>query len=589
MRIMRKRAAVATAAVAALVLSACGSSDDGGDDGGGGSAPKLDNGAIGKIVDESDEKGGTLKFGLAGEWGDTVDPGETYYGYSWDMLRNYGRSLVVFKSEPGAAGLELTPDLAEDLGKSSDGGKTWTYTLKKGLKYEDGSPITSADVKHAVLRSTDKKTFPNGPAYFEAMLALPEGYDGPYRTKNMNTDSAIETPDDSTIIFHLNEPFAGFDYMAQLPQTVPVPQAKDTGAKYKNHVLSSGPYMFKGNYNPTTGFTLVRNPNWDGSTDPNRKALPDEMTVQLNMAPDDVDNQIEAGTLDVDIAGTGVQPAALTKVLQDKALQARADNPTIARNWYTSINPTVKPLDNIDCRKAVIYAMSPTSYQNAYGGKFAGGEIATTLLPPMIPGYEDFDLYDVKKNLNGQEDKAKESLEACGQPDGFETTMAYRDDRPKEKATAEAFQEALGKVGIKVTPKALPSGDYFSGTCGLPSYVVKNNIGMCANGWGADWNDGFGFLSQIVDSRVIRETGGSSNTSVRIPEVDTMLDQAKVEQDEAKRNEMWAAIDRRVAEEAVVYPGVYAKSVLLRSKNTTNVFINEAFGYYDYTAMGVKK
>ena len=122
----------------------------------------------------------------------------------------------------------------------------------------------------------------------------------------------------------------------------------------------------------------------------------------------------------------------------------------------------MKPLDNIECRKAIMYGMSPTSYQNAYGGKFAGGEIATTMLPPMIPGYEDFDLYGQKENLNGQADKAKEALEACGQPDGFETNMAYRAERPKEKATAEAFQEALGKVGIKVTPKPLPEGDYFS-------------------------------------------------------------------------------------------------------------------------------
>ena len=584
MRFTRKRAAAAAAVVAAMVLSACGSS---GDDGGGEDGePKLSNAALGKIADPSDKKGGTLKFGLAGEWGDTVDPGETYYGYSWDMLRNYARSLVMFKAEPGEAGLELTPDLATDLGQSSDDGKTWTYTLKDGVKYEDGSPVTSADVKYAVLRSTDKKTFPNGPAYFEAMLDLPEGYDGPYRSKNMNTDQAIETPDDKTIVFHLKEPFAGFDYLAQLPQTAPVPQAKDTGAKYKDHVLSTGPYMFDGNYNPTSGFTLIRNPNWDAASDPNRKALPDKMTVQLNMDPNDVDNQIEAGTLDVDIAGTGVQPASLTKVLQNKALQDRADNPTLARLWYTSINPTVAPLDNIECRKAIMYGMSATSYQRAYGGPFAGGEIATTLLPPQIPGYEDFDLYDVKKNPNGQVDKAKEALEKCGQD--IDTNMAYRAERPKEKATAEAFQQAMQKVGIKVTPKPLPEGDYFSATCGLPSYVVKNNIGLCQNGWGADWPDGYGFLSQIVDSRVIRETGGSSNTSVRIPEVDAMLDKAVVEQDEDTRNKMWGEIDKRVMEEAVIYPGVYSKSVLLRSKNATNVFVNESFGYYDYTAMGVK-
>ena len=98
MRIKRTRAAVALAAVAVLGLSACGS-DSGGGGGGGGSEPKLDNGALGNIVEESDAKGGTLKFGKAGEWGDnTIDPGNTYYGYSWDMLRNFGRSLTMFKA-----------------------------------------------------------------------------------------------------------------------------------------------------------------------------------------------------------------------------------------------------------------------------------------------------------------------------------------------------------------------------------------------------------------------------------------------------------------------------------------------------------
>jgi len=352
----------------------------------------MGNAALGKIADPSDQKGGTLKFGLAGEWGDTVDPGETYYGYSWDMLRNYARTLTMFKTAPGKAGLELVPDLATDLGKSSDGGKTWTYTIKPGLKYEDGSPITTKDIKYAVERQVDKKTFPNGYTYFNDFLnwticnkdagVVKNCYDGPYRTPDFNTDSAIETPNDTTIIFHLKQPYSGFDYLAQLGATAPVPQAKDTGAKYKKHVISSGPYMFDGDYNPTSGFNLKRNPNWDPATDPNRKALPDEMTVKLNMDPDDVDNQIIAGTLDVDIAGTGVQPAAVPKVLQSADLRKRADNPTIARLWYTSINPTVKPLDNIDCRKAIEYAMSPRSFQNAFGGKYAGGEIATTVLPP---------------------------------------------------------------------------------------------------------------------------------------------------------------------------------------------------------------
>ena len=589
MRTTRKRAAVALLAAAVLGLGACGSSDNEGD-GGGGSGPKLDNAAVDSVVNESDAKGGTLKMALGAAWGDSFDPGDTYYGYSWDLGRNYYRSLVMFKPAPGKAGLELVPDMATDLGKSSEGGKTWTYTIKDGLKFEDGSPITSKDIAYAVSRNFDRAELKQGPSYFADLLDWPANYKGPFKgPKDADISSAIETPDDSTIVFHLKKPFGEFDYLAMLPTTSPVPAAKDTGKKYTTHPISSGPYMWDGNVDVSTGGTLVRNPNWDAATDPNRKALPDQIEVKLGLQADDLDNQIISGDQDVDIAGTGVQPAALPKVLQDKNLQARADNPVAARDWYTQIIGTVKPLDNIDCRKAVMYAMSPASYQNAYGGKFAGGELASTILPPPVPGYSEFDLYGQKDNPDGQPDKAKEALKKCGQPDGFETSIGYRSSREKEKAAAVAFQEALGKVGIKLNVKPLPDDTFTSATCGKPSYVVANKMGLCVYGWGADWNTGYGFLSQIVDSRLINPEGGSPNFAVRDPEVDKMIDQLYAEQDEAKRAEISGKIDRKVMEDAYIYPGLYAKGVLLRSENVTNYFINDAFGYYDYTALGVKQ
>lgn len=590
MRTTRTKAAVALIAAAVLGLSAaCGASDSGGG-GGDSSAPKLDNSGVDSVVNESDAKGGTLKMGLGGAWGDSFDPGDTYYGYSWDLGRNYYRTLVMYKSAPGKAGLELVPDIATDLGKPSEGGKTWTYTIQSGLKYEDGTPYTSKDIAYAVARTFDRGELKQGPNYFGPLLDWPKDYKGPFAgPKDADFSSAIETPNDTTIVFHLKEPFSEFDYLAMLPQTAPVPQAKDTGKNYTKHPVSSGPYMWDGDVNVSTGGTLVRNPNWDAATDPNRPALPDQIDVKLGLQPDDLDNQIISGSQDVDIAGTGVQPAALPKVLQQKDLQERADNPIAARLWYTQIIPTVKPLDNIDCRKAIMYAMSPASYQNAYGGKYAGGDIATTLLPPVIAGYQDFDIYGQKDHPEGQVDKAKESLEKCGQPDGFETNMGYRSERPKEKATAEAFQQALGKVGIKVNVKPLSDDTYTSETCGKPSYNVQNNIGLCTYGWASDWPSGYGFLAQIVDGRLIQPQGGSANFSVNIPEVNKMIDQLVQEQDQTKREEISAAIDKRVMEEAVIYPGIYAKGVLLRSKNATNVFVNDSFGYYDYAAMGVKQ
>jgi peptide/nickel transport system substrate-binding protein len=574
---------------AAMLLAACG----GGGGAGGEQGPGTQAGASGfnaastSVVNPSETKGGTLKFANSGDW-DTLDPGETYYAYSWDFARLYGRSLMMFQAAPGKQGNQLAPDLAEGPGEASEDAKTWTYKLRQGVKFEDGTEVTSADVKYAILRSTDKQTFPNGPAYWEAILDLPSGYKGPYKTPNMNTDSAIETPDKYTIVFHAKAPFAAFDYLAQQPNTMPVPKDKDTGAKYRNSVVSSGPYKFEG-LQPGKSFNLVRNDQWDPATDPNRKALPDRIEVTLNVNADDIDNRVISGDLDVDIAGTGVQPAALSRVLQDPALKENADNPLGIRLWYTSINPTVAPLDNIECRKAIMYAMDRTAYQTAYGGQFAGGDLATTVLPPSIPGYEAYDLYPNGPDHKGDLEAAKKSLEACGQPNGFATNIAYRAERPKEKATAEAFQQALSRVGIELTLKPYPQGDYFAQYAGLPPYVVKNKLGLAVNGWAADWPDGFGFLSQIVDSRVIRETGGSSNTSVRIPEVDQMLDQALTELDTDKRNQMWGAIDKRVMEEAVIYPGVYSKSLLVRSKNATNIFVTDAFGMYDYLGMGAQK
>src|SRR3954449_12667193 len=120
MRSTRKRAAVALIAVAALGLAAaCGTSKSSAS--GGGSGPKLNNTALDSVVNASDQKGGNLKMGMGGPWGDSFDPGDTYYGYSWDLGRQYWRTLVMFKPAPGKAGLELVPDIATDLGKATDG------------------------------------------------------------------------------------------------------------------------------------------------------------------------------------------------------------------------------------------------------------------------------------------------------------------------------------------------------------------------------------------------------------------------------------------------------------------------------------
>ena len=576
-------AAVAVASALAVGLTACGGGSGSSSSGSGASAY---NAAVGKVVNPSDAKGGTIRMANSGDW-DSLDPADMYYGYEWNFARLTGRSLLMFASAPGQEGTKLVPDLATGMGQSSDGGKTWTYKLRTGVKFEDGSTVTSKDVKYAVERSLDKSVFPDGPTYFNDYLDL-QGYTTPYSDPSPDKLglNAIQTPDDSTIVFHLKTAFSGFDYFAALPSTMPVQQAKDTGSKYKEHVVSTGPYMFKTN-NLGKNFVLTRNPNWDQGTDPNRKPLPDEIDVALNVNADDIDQRLQAGDLDVDIAGTGVQAAAQGKILANPQLKQQADNPVSDRLWYAGINGDVAPLDNIHCRMAVEYAADKTSYQAAYGGP-TGGDIASNLLPPVTQGAQKFDTYPTPNNA-GDDAKAKSELQACGQADGFSTNISYRAERPKEKAAAEALQQSLSKVGIKLTIKPFPQGDYFKLYAGKPDYAKANNLGIMLTGWQGDWTDGFGFLAQIVDSRVIRATGGNTNLTVKDPAVDAAIDKALTTDGTDARNAAWVDVDKQVMKDAYILPGIWAKALLYRPKNLTNVFVNDAYGMYDYLALGVKK
>jgi len=172
-----------------------------------------------------------------------------------------------------------------------------------------------------------------------------------------------------------------------MPGSGPVPQKRDTGAQYGSAPASSGPYMFKpGGIVPGKSAAWVRNPNWDPATDPIRKALPDAINLTVTTNADDMDSRLIAGTADIDVGQSGVQTAARAKILQDPTLKANADTPTTGFLRYAGFATTVAPFNNIDCRKAVIYAADPTSLQTARGGPIAGGDIGTSMLPPNILG-----------------------------------------------------------------------------------------------------------------------------------------------------------------------------------------------------------
>ncbi|WP_030018269.1 ABC transporter substrate-binding protein [Streptomyces monomycini] len=582
---MRRSVPVATIAAltsAGLLLSGCS-----GKSSSSGSAEA--NAATKGIVNASDEKGGTLTYAMS-DAPESYDPGNTYYAYVWNFSRLYARPLTTFKPGPGPKGNELVPDLAESMGKSSDGNKTWTYKIRKGLKYDDGKPITSKDVKYAVERSNfARDVLSLGPNYFQTYLKDNEGgYKGPYKDKSPEGLKSIETPDDQTVVFRLKQPFAEFDYLVSAPQTAPVPRARDKGADYTKNIASSGSYKFD-TYEEGKKVVLVRNPNWDAKTDPLRKQLPDKIVLNMKVAQSTIDKDLKAGNTHIDMAGRGVDAQTQAQLLTSTKEKANTDNALGQRLSYVAINPNVAPFDKVECRRAVQYAVDKKAVQTAQGGPIRG-DVATTVLPTDLAGYQKFDQYPQKYNGENLDlTEAKKQWEACG-AGNVSTTISARSDRQDEVDAATSIVGSLKKIGIDAKIQTYPSGKYFSDYAGVPEFTKKNNIGLMMMQWGSDYPTGFGYLNQIVNGKAIQKSGNSNLSELDDPAINKLLDEAIATSDKGQREKDYAEIDKKTMEQAVIVPLTYFKILLYRSPKATNLVSTSAYsGEYDYLNVGVKK
>jgi peptide/nickel transport system substrate-binding protein len=560
------------------------------------------NAALTGVVNPSNQTGGTLIYDLENS-PDSTDPGNTYFDDMWDFTRLYGQSLMTYKSCPGACGLQLVPRLATAPGVVSDNGLTWTYHIRPNLKFSNGQPITSQDVKYAVERTFARSVLPNGPTYFQELLAPQNAtcaksmaaggatgcYPGPYtdRSANIMGLNAVTTPNPTTIVFHLWHPFSDFNYVVAIPQTDPVPPNADTGSNYQLNVISSGPYMFK-SYALNKQLILVRNPYWNAAQDPNAKQLVNEIVVNFNINDDDVSNRLIAGDIDVDMSGNGLEAAARDRVLTSPSLKKYADNPDHGVLWFQYINQKVAPLNNLHCREAVEYAADKTTLQTGWGGPVAGGAIASTILLPGMGGYTKFDLYDALSMPSGNLAAAKQQLMLCGQPNGFSTNFAYNSGPPQQLASAEALQAALARVGITLHLVGYPVATFYSDFAGDPAYANSHDIGVAQGGQGFDWPDGYGMMWTFLDGQSITPAGTSNIEQLNDPTINALFAESTTINDPAKRNAIFNEIDYLTMKDAVILPNIYGTTLLYRNPALTNVMVSPVYGMYNYLVLGLK-
>ncbi|MFG3195005.1 ABC transporter substrate-binding protein [Streptomyces sp. NPDC048208] len=564
--IARRVAAASVSLAVAAGAAACGPEDNDAKSAGGDSTP---------------HKGGTLTV-LNAEAQTDFDPARLYTSGGGNVPSLVFRTLTTRNRENGAEGAEVVPDLATDTGRPNKDATVWTYTLKKGLKYEDGTPITSADVKYGIERSFAPE-LSGGAPYLRDWLSGAADYQGPYKDKKGL--KAIGTPDERTLVFHLNKPEGEFPFLATQTQFAPVPRAKDTGTKYEQHPVSSGPYRVVENQNDGERVLLERNPHWSG--DDERKAYPDKVDVRSGL-DSSVINQRLAASQGADSAAvttdTNLGPAELARVSGDKSLAARVGTGHFGYTNYIAFNPKVKPFDDPKVRQAISYAVDRSSVINAAGGS-ALAEPATTFLPDQKSfGYTPHDLFPAGRSGNAA--KAKELLKEAGHPKGLTVTLTHSNSKDFETSPeiATALQDALKKAGITVKLQGLEDNDYRD-----KIHSIKTEPGFFLAHWGADWPSGGPFLAPIFDGRQIVEDGANFNTGLLDDKsVNTEIDAINKLTDLDAAAERWGALDKKIAGQALVVPLFHPVYKRLYGKDVKNIVISDWTGVLDISQVSVK-
>jgi peptide/nickel transport system substrate-binding protein len=580
-------------AVALTVLSACSSSSKPASTSSGasssssstGSAPATASGynaAFASTVNPSTTQGGTLNL-ISTTDCDSWDPARTYYGWCWNMQRLFTRSLLGYSVLNGTK-FTLAPDLATDMGTSNATKTQWSFTLKSGLKWQNGTPITPMDVKWGIERMFATDQINGGPtSYFLAIVSTPKNYAGPY--KDGDLASIVTTSD--TITFNLSTPYADFPYLMAMAASAPVPYKTEggaglTGANYGKMPMASGPFEIQ-SYTPATQITFVRNPNWSQATDTIHKPLVNKVVLTIDTNPTDADAKLKAGTEDAN-ASAAVTPGFQADILTDASLKKNADDPVGASTQYLAIMPSV--ITNADCRKAIFYATDKNAILRAYGGD-TGGVIANSMTPPGITGYNaSANVYPDGSTSDGDLTAAKAALTACGQPNGFSTKLAYATPGQHAAAAFVAEQAALARVGIKVTPATADGSKYYSTFIGSPANIKSQGLGIAIAGWGADFPSPYGFWNSIANGASILPTGNTNYPSLNDPVINTDLNNAPkgtlTESD-------WEAFDTQVMNDAVYLPLFFIKDLYYRNPRLTNVTSDNvlAFGIYDFVNVGV--
>ena len=580
---LRLVAALALIALTFFVV-ACG----GDDSSGGGSSNSASNGSP-----TEGKKGGKLTQ-LGASDVDFNDPGQTYYTAGIQVVDATQTGLYLPK--PGEE--DAVPGLAEGAPQISDDKKTVTVKLKKGVKF--GPPVNrevqAKDIKYAFERAATANVPNQYPNYWDFI----EGY--PAKPGAYKPISGIVVDNPYQITFKLSKalgvPFAAF---LAMPMTSPVPKEyaqkfdKESPSTYNEHVVSSGPYMIENDasgklvgYKAGKSIHLVRNPNWNKDLD-FRPAYLDEITLTTNATDANVAGRqvLQGENLVLDTN----PPAQVLKRVVQRQKDQLVTLPGGGFRWFP-LNTTIKPLDNINVRKAILAVWDRDASIKARGGSFVG-KPGTHFIPPGISGFEEAGGekgpgFDFLANPKGDQAVAEKYMKAAGYSsgkyDGSDELLMVGANVDPGKAQAEVAKAQLEKLGFKVRFRTVPQDAVYTEWCQQPA----KKVAVCGTGgWFKDFNDPQSMLEPTFKGSAINKGGGNNNLAqLDDPKIDKAMDEAALLQGE-ERYQAWGEIDKMITEQAPAVPFIWDNTNLIHAKNVNGVG-NAYFNGWDFAFTSIK-
>jgi len=539
---------IAIAATGALALTACGGGD-GNERSGSDGIEQEKLGDTGRFQDperegpveiEGAKEGGTVKvISYAGL--NTMDPSEAYYQNTWSILSNLvTRQLTQLVYDEEQDSMVLVPDLATDLGTPNEDYTEWTFTIREGIKYENGQEVTPEDIAWGIQRSMDRTQFPEGPAYSNDYMLGGDTYGGPYTDPKGKFEAVEVNGQDLTI--KMRTPFPDMPYWGTFPAIGPIPQGDDSDpAKYARHPWATGPYMF-GDYVPEKSLTLVRNEAWDPATDPGRTQYPERYEFDFDTPSEQIDQLLLAdqGDAQTTITYDDLLAPDFRKFQQEAPDRVVVGGSPCTFYWA----PDYRKITDIKVRQALAWAYP---YEDA---DLAGGYIegvtsipGTGLMPPGTSGRKEFNPIPDHEPHTTDPEKARALLEEAGEV-GYEISWYYAKDDELSVAVKDVVEDALKEAGFTPKPIASTVAD-FSTERANPDAPVN----VRSAGWIADWPSGSSWFPPVLGCTNLKAEGLGSNYAAFCEEdIDAEIDrilQLPIEEQPAA----WGALDEKVMTE----------------------------------------